>query len=191
MLEPSNRLEPGDALIVVDVQNDFCPGGALPIEDGDAVVPVLNRWLSAARAAGIPVYASRDWHPVRHPSFQERGGSWPPHCLQDSEGARFHPDLVLPETAIKVTKGVRFDQDQNSAFDQTGLAQELRDLKVARIWLGGLAQDVCVVATALDAREAGFEVLLIKDATRPVTPEGGEEALRQMEEAGVRIVADA
>jgi nicotinamidase/pyrazinamidase len=183
----TDKLKPGDALIVVDVQNDFCPGGALPIDDGDAVVPVLNRWIADAVASGVPVYASRDWHPEGHLSFEERGGPWPAHCLQDSDGARFHPDLRLPDTAVKVTKGVRFDQDQNSAFDQTGLAAQLREQGIERVWIGGLAEDVCVLATALDARDEGFSVMLIPDATRPVTAQGGEEARAQMREAGVRF----
>ncbi|WP_019588961.1 MULTISPECIES: nicotinamidase [unclassified Thioalkalivibrio] len=186
-LDPGTLLQPGDALLVVDVQNDFCPGGALAIDDGDAVVPVLNRWLKAAGELGLPVYASRDWHPREHPSFEAQGGPWPPHCLQDSPGARFHPALALPPDAIRVTKGVRFDQDQYSAFDQTGLAVALRNRGVGRIWVGGLAQDVCVAATALDARKEGFAVQLIPDATRPVTAEGGREALQRMAEAGVEI----
>ena len=178
------EMQPGDALIVVDVQNDFCPGGALPIDNGDAVVPVLNRWLAAAREKDIPVYASRDWHPAGHISFRERGGDWPPHCLQDTTGAAFHPDLELPAGTVKVTKGVRFDQDQNSAFDQTGLAEQLRRDGSRRLWIGGLAQDVCVLATVLDACREGFDTRVILDATRPVTAAGGEEACRKMCEAG-------
>jgi len=188
--DPQSSLQAGDALLVIDVQNDFCPGGALAIDDGDQVIPVLNRWLEAARERGIPVYASRDWHPLEHPSFEAQGGPWPPHCLQDSPGARFHADLELPPDVSKVTKGVRFDQDQYSAFDQTGLAEELRNKGVGRIWIGGLAQDVCVAATAVDARNAAFEVRLITDATRPVTVEGGREALQRMKEAGVEMTAD-
>ncbi|MVF22467.1 nicotinamidase [Methylocaldum sp. BRCS4] len=180
---------PGDALIVVDVQNDFCAGGALPVENGDAVVPVLNRWIEAATKANVPVYASRDWHPVGHVSFQESGGPWPPHCLQDSAGALFHPDLKLPDSAIIVTKGVRFDQDQNSAFDQTGLARHLRKAGIRRLWIGGLAEDVCVLATVLDARTEGFEVMVIRDATRPVTPQGGEKARREMQDAGAGVAS--
>lgn len=188
MAKIEEMLRDGDALIIVDVQKDFCPGGALPIEDGDKVVPVLNRWIAAAVTKGVPIYASRDWHPVGHISFKERGGLWPPHCLQDSDGARFHPDLKLPDSAVKVTKGVRFDQDQNSAFDQTGLAKRLREDGVRRVLVGGLAEDVCVLATVLDARKEGFEAVLIADATRPVTAQGGEEARRKMREAGVQFV---
>lgn len=187
MPSPNEHLRPGDALLVVDVQNDFCPGGALAVEDGDRVVPVLNDWMQAARERGIAIYASRDWHPKGHVSFQEKGGPWPPHCVQDTAGAAFHPELRLPDEAVKVTKGTRFDQDQYSTFDQTGLADEMRKANVNRLWIGGLAQDVCVKASALDAREAGYEVHLIKSATRPVTAQGGEQALEEMRSAGVII----
>lgn len=175
----------GDALVIVDVQKDFCPGGPLAVDSGDAVVPVLNDWIARARSAGIPVIATRDWHPVGHLSFDERGGPWPPHCIQDSDGARFHPDLELPAKTVKVTKGVRFDQDQYSAFDQTGLASQLEHLNVRRLWLGGLAEDVCVLKTSLDARKHGLDVKLIAAATKPLSQEGGEKAREQMKAAGI------
>jgi nicotinamidase/pyrazinamidase len=189
MANPTHVLEPGDAVIAVDVQIDFCPGGALPIERGDEVVPVLNEWMRAADAKGLPVVATRDWHPAQHLSFKEFGGEWPPHCVQDSTGARFHPDLKLPPTTILVTKGVRFDRDQYSAFDQTGLAEELRRRGVRRVWIGGLAQDVCVRATALDALREGFTTVVITDAVRPVTPAGGEAALAELARAGASFEA--
>ncbi|MGI9384791.1 MAG: nicotinamidase, partial [Methyloligellaceae bacterium] len=173
------------ALLIVDVQNDFCPGGALPIDDGHAVVPVLNDWIAAAKAAGVPIYASRDWHPSTHPSFATEGGPWPVHCVQDTGGAAFHPDLKLPEDTVLVAKGTRFDKDQYSAFDETGLSAELEKRSVKRAWVGGLALDVCVKATAVDAVAAGLETHLITAATRPVTPEGGTEALQEMRTAGV------
>lgn len=181
--------QPGDGLLVVDVQVDFCPGGALPVQEGDQVVPVLNRWMEAAASGGFPIYVSRDWHPEHHASFAEQGGGWQPHCVQDTEGAAFHPDLRIPPGSVKVTKGVRLDHDQNSAFDETGLADQLRRDGVKRLWVGGLAQDVCVLATVLDACEEGFAVNLILDATRPVSPEKGEKALREMKDAGAEIVA--
>jgi len=184
------ELQAGDALIVVDVQKDFCPEGGLPLEGCDEVVAVLNRWIENAVEKGVPIYASRDWHPLGHISSKEQGGPWPPHCIQDSDGARFHPALKLPDSVIKVTKGVRFDQDQNSAFDQTGLAISLRRRGIKRLWVGGLAEDVCVLATALDGRREGFEVIVIKNATRPVTPEGGRKAREEMRAAGVRILDD-
>jgi nicotinamidase/pyrazinamidase len=186
MSDPRQVLRPADdALIVVDVQIDFCPGGALPTECGDEVVPVLNRWIEAAAGAQVPVFASRDWHPLHHLSFRECGGDWPAHCLQDSRGARFHPDLKLPASTIVVTKGVRFDRDQYSAFDETGLATELRKRGVRRVWVGGLAEDVCVRATVLDARREGLDAIVITDGTRPVTAAGGERANDEMRQAGV------
>lgn len=176
-----------DALIIVDVQNDFCPGGALPISDGDAVIPVLNRWMKKAHSAGVAIYASRDWHPVKHVSFVESGGPWPPHCIQDNVGAAFHPALRLPTDVILVTKGTRLDHDQNSAFDETGLGDRLRRNRIRRVWIGGLAEDVCVLATALDAIAAGLEVWVISDGTRPVSAEGGRRARRVMVSAGVHM----
>jgi len=184
MTENIPQFESGELLLIIDVQKDFCPGGALPIDGGDEVVPVLNRWIKAARDAGVPIYLSRDWHPKHHLSFDESGGQWPPHCIQDSDGARFHPKLEVLHDAVIVTKGTRFDQDQNSAFDQTGLADWLRKQNIKRLYVGGLAQDVCVLATVLDGLEAGFEVVLIKGATRPVTADGGNQALETMRQAG-------
>lgn len=134
------------------------------------------------------VYASRDWHPIRHPSFREEGGDWPPHCLADSDGARFHPGLRLPESTVIITKGVRFDQDQYSVFTETGFVALLQRDKVQRLWVGGLALDVCVKASVLDALKLGLKVALIKAATRPVTAASGREALRTMVEAGAVMV---
>ena len=185
----ATQLVPGTALVVVDVQVDFCPGGALPIARGDEVVPVLNQWMAAAAERGLPVYASRDWHPAGHLSFVESGGRWPVHCVQDSDGARFHPDLRLPSGTVVVTKGVRLDQDQYSAFDQTGLTADLRKRGVTRVIVGGLAQDVCVCATVLDARREGFETLLIADGTFPVSRDSGEKAAGDMQRAGARLVS--
>jgi nicotinamidase/pyrazinamidase len=179
-----SSLQPDDALIVVDVQRDFCEGGALAIPEGDTVVPILNRWIRAADANGVAVYASRDWHPLRHPSFVELGGPWPAHCVQDTPGAAFHAELALTPSAIVVTKGTRFDRDQNSAFDGTGLEAELHRRRIRRLWLGGLAQDVCVCATVLDARRHGFETVVIAHGTMPVTREGFARAEQQMRDAG-------
>jgi len=184
---PSQQLSEGDALLVVDVQRDFCPGGALAVPDGDAVVPVLNRWLRAARARGVPVYASRDWHPRRHPSFEPHGGPWPPHCLQDDPGAAFHPALELGEETHVVSKGTRFDRDQLSAFDETGLASELARSGIRRLWVGGLALDVCVLQSALDARQHGLHVHVLEEATRAIAADEGRRALHRMRTAGVRI----
>jgi nicotinamidase/pyrazinamidase len=166
------------------VQRDFCPGGALPVPEGDGVVPVLNRWVRAAQRAGVPIYVSRDWHPRRHPSFEGSGGPWPPHCIQGSPGAELHPNLELPPDVVGVIKGVRFDRDQLSAFDGTGLASQLARDAVRRLWVGGLALDVCVRATVLDALDAGLDVHVIVGGTRPITEAGGREALGAMADAG-------
>jgi nicotinamidase/pyrazinamidase len=191
MPSPASRLGPGSALLLVDVQVDFCPGGALPVPSGDGVVPVLNRWLAAARARGVPVYVSRDWHPPGHPSFAEAGGPWPAHCVQDSPGAAWHPDLELPPDAVPVSKGARFDRDQLSAFDATGLGERLVRDGVKVLWIGGLAGDVCVRATALDALAAGFEVHVLEAGVRSVDPEAGAAALAEMRAAGATIESDA
>ncbi len=190
MAQPQNLLRPNDALLVVDVQQDFCPGGALPIARGDEVVAVLNPWIAAASKQGLPVFLSRDWHPASHPSFTANGGRWPVHCQQDTAGASFHKDLFIPEGAEVVTKGTRFDQDQNSAFDQTGLADKLHRDGVRRLWIGGLALDVCVLATVLDGRRAGFEIRVLVAGCRPVTVEGGREALTRMRKAGAVLVEE-
>jgi len=189
----ANRITPplgsGDALIVVDVQNDFCPGGALPVAGGDEVVPVLNDWIEAATKSGALIVASRDWHPSDHCSFRERGGPWPRHCTQQTHGAEFHPNLKLPPGATIVSKGTRTDEEAYSAFQGTELASELKRGGVARVWIGGLALDYCVRATALDALAAGFETHVIADATRAVNVHAGddERALAKLAAAGCII----
>jgi nicotinamidase/pyrazinamidase len=179
-----------DALLVVDVQKDFCPGGALGVEEGDQVVPVMNRLIEKAGRSGAVIVASRDWHPPNHVSFEDRGGPWPMHCVQGTGGAEFHPDLELPANAVILSKGMHFDRDAYSAFDGTGLAERLRESNVKRVWVGGLAQDVCVKATVLDGREEGFEVHVLRPATRPVNvePGDGDRALEEMKKAGAVIV---
>lgn len=189
-MTPTDLLAPDTALIVVDVQRDFCPGGALPVPEGDRVVPVLNDWIEAAQQAGALLVFSRDWHPHGHPSFMTEGGPWPEHCLQDTPGAAFHPDLHVPLEAYLVSKGTRFDKDQYSAFDDTGLAAFLDKRGVRRVILGGLARDVCVKATALDARRAGLDVFLIDEAACALSPEAGREADQEMRAAGVAILQE-
>lgn len=179
-----------DAVIAVDVQRDFCPGGALAVPDGDAVVAVLDRWVDAARSAGATVVASQDWHPADHVSFEERGGPWPRHCVRGTPGAELHPDLHLPPDAIVVHKGRDRDEEQYSAFDRTGLASTLRGIGVQRVWIGGLAQDVCVRATVLDAQRHGFETHVLVDATRPVDPATGRASLNEMQRAGAELVIE-
>ena len=175
-----------DALIEVDVQNDFCPGGALAVSDGDAVVAVLNQLAATFDL----VIATRDWHPPDHGSFAAQGGPWPEHCVQGSPGAQLHPRLDTSAISLIVDKGQTRAREGYSAFEDTGLEQVLRDHGVDTVHVGGLALDYCVRATALDARRAGFDVVLHQAATRAVeaTPGDGERALTQLRDAGVRIV---
>ncbi|MDZ7786636.1 MAG: isochorismatase family protein [Halofilum sp. (in: g-proteobacteria)] len=184
-----DNLGPNDCLVLVDVQNDLCPGGASPVPDGDAVLPVLNAWIRAARAADLPVVAVRDWHPADHCSFRGHGGDWPPHCVRETPGAAFVAGLELPTEPIVVDKGTVRDRDNVSAFDDTGLAGLLHERGIERIWIGGLAQDTTVYASVIDACEAGFETHLIVAATRPVDhrPGDGQRALEAMRAAGARI----
>ena len=187
-----------DALVVVDVQNDFCPGGALAVAEGDRVVAVLNRYAAAFAARGAPVFASRDWHPEQTRHFVAGGGPWPPHCLQGTPGARFHPDLRLPAGTVVVSKGMDPDEDAYSSFqardeDGTDFATLLRRRGVRRLFVGGLATDYCVRATALDGLAAGFEVVVLEDAVRAVDvqPGDGERALTEMAAAGARRAGPA
>lgn len=179
-------LDRGDALLIIDVQNDFCPGGALAVPEGDTVVPVLNQWIARANAKHVPVFASRDWHPRNHISFKDRGGRWPPHCVQGTSGAAFHPELKLPPDVEIISKAEDPDKDSYSAFGDTDLADRLREAGVKTVWMGGLAQDYCVRATALDAIQQGFNVHLITDATRAVNvhPGDGQKALDEIRKAG-------
>lgn len=174
-------------LLVVDVQNDFCPGGALAIENGDEIISVLNEWIEEAVKENVNIYFSRDWHTKRHISFKSEGGQWPPHCVQDTKGALYHPDLIVPDQALIVTKGVRLDHDQNSVFDETGFAEQLKRDGVEKLIIGGLAQDVCVKATVLDALDAGFKVTLLSSATKPVSEESGRQTMEEMRRAGAEI----
>jgi nicotinamidase/pyrazinamidase len=177
---------PGSALLIVDVQRDFLPGGSLAVPQGDEVVPVLNRYIQMARRHRLPVFASRDWHPQRHCSFRSQGGPWPPHCIAGSPGAEFAPGLALPADALLISKATQEAPDAYSAFSGTDLAARLRSLGVKRLLVGGLATDYCVLNTVRDALAAGFEVRLLADAIRAVNvePGDGERAEREMQVSG-------
>jgi nicotinamidase/pyrazinamidase len=179
-----------DALVVVDVQVDFCPGGRLPVPDGDKVVPVLNGYIDVFGRVRAKVFVTRDWHPPNHISFRERGGPWPPHCVKGSNGARFHPDLKLPTDAVVVSKATDPDRESYSGFDGTGLEVDLRKSGVGRIFVGGLATDYCVKNTVLDGLRLGFDVALLIDATRGIDrkPGDSEEAVREMLRNGAKPV---
>ena len=175
-----------DALMVVDVQNDFCPGGALPVPDGDQVIPVLNDYIKIFKKANANIFATRDWHPSKHISFKAQGGPWPPHCVQDTEGSKFHPDLKLPSEATIISKAVDPREEAYSGFEDTELADKLKNQSVKRIFVGGLATDYCVKNTVLDARELGFEVVLLLDAIRGINikPDDAARAIAKMVESG-------
>ncbi|MBI3457649.1 MAG: nicotinamidase [Candidatus Rokubacteria bacterium] len=184
-----------DALVVVDVQNDFCPGGTLGVADGDRVVPILNRYAARFLEAGAPIYLTRDWHPPRTKHFQAYGGLWPPHCVQGTPGAAFHPALTVADGAVVVSKGMDPEEDAYSAFqaqaaDGTLLPVALRTRGVRRLYLGGLATDYCVKATTLDALREGFEVFVLTDAIRAVDlkPGDGDRAITEMRDAGARFL---
>jgi len=181
--------EPTDALVVVDVQKDFLPGGALGVPRGDEVVAPLNEALRAYAGAKRPVFATRDWHPQNHCSFQAQGGPWPPHCVADTSGAAFAEGLVLPQGAQIVSKATEAGQDAYSGFAGTDLGARLAAAGVRRVVVGGLATDYCVLNTVLDARRAGLEVVVLEDCIRAVevTPGDGTRAIAQMTQAGARL----
>ena len=177
------------ALIVVDVQNDFCPGGSLAVEHGDEVVEPLNRLIEEFLARGEPVYKSRDWHKATTKHFAAYGGTWPVHCVQGTRGAEFHPQLSGDPRVRVVSKG-EGDEDNYSAFDGTTLADSLRAEGVSEVWVGGLATDYCVKNTVLDALRAGFRVRALRDAMRAVNIHPGDDALavEEMRHAGAEII---
>ena len=177
------------ALIVVDVQNDFCPGGALAVPHGDDVVEPLNKLIDEFLERGEPVYKSRDWHPPTTKHFEKYGGTWPVHCVQNTKGAEFHPALRDDPRIIVVSKGLG-DTDCYSAFDETDLAAKLREQGVKEVVVGGLTTDYCVKSTVLDALKNGFKVKAVTDAMQAVDlhPGDGERAIKEMRDAGAEII---
>jgi len=182
------------ALLIVDVQNDFCPGGALQIVGGDRVVEPINRAVEYFTAAGWPILASRDWHPPETRYFRPCGGVWPIHCVQGTKGAAFHPGLTLPEGTVVLSKGINPELDGYSAFEGvTGdgrmLAELLRDLEVRKLYLSGLATDYCVLCTTLEALRNGFKVTVLTDAVAGVEVVPGESAcaIEDMKNAGAQL----
>jgi nicotinamidase/pyrazinamidase len=177
-----------DALIVIDPQVDFFPGGRLAVPNGDAILPAVNRAVGSFFERRLLVVVSRDWHPPDHCSFVERGGPWPAHCVRGTAGAELHPGLELPPLFTMVHKATTPDRECYSDFQGTGLADMLRARGVKRLYAGGLALDYCVRATCLDAVDAGFEVVLLTNATRAVNvePEDGDRAMAELVAVGVR-----
>jgi nicotinamidase/pyrazinamidase len=182
------------ALLLVDVQNDFCPGGALPVPNGDRVIPVLNKLAAQFAEVGLPVFASRDWHPPDTRHFKSQGGPWPPHCIAGTPGAAFHPALQLPPDAIVVSKGQDKQDDGYSAFegassDGRALADHLRERGITHLSVGGLATDYCVRASVLDARRAGIDVTIVAGGVAGIGEETTRRALEEMQAAGARMDA--
>ncbi len=178
-----------DALIIVDLQNDFLPGGALGVPDGDAVIAPLNACIAKFNQAGAPIFATRDWHPADHCSFRARGGPWPPHCIANTRGAAFAPKLTLPEDAVVISKASSSDADAYSGFDHTDLAAQLTARGCERVFIAGLATDYCVRATALDALRAGLQTVVLEDGVRAVNvkPTDGASALAELQSRGARV----
>jgi nicotinamidase/pyrazinamidase len=187
-------VEPRSALLVVDVQNDFCPGGALAVPGGDRVVVALNRYIKAAESAGAAIYASRDWHPPNTSHFTSYGGQWPIHCVRGTKGAEFHPGLELPRQATIITKGDSTDRAGYSAFeghtdDAKALLADLQKRQIGRLYVGGLATDYCVKHSVLDALKAGLQVTVLEDAIAGVDVQPGDSAaaIEEMRRAGARV----
>ena len=179
------RLQPGDVLLVTDIQNDFLPGGSLAVAGGDEVVPVLNRYIDAFVAQGLPVYATRDWHPQGHCSFHEQGGPWPEHCVAGSPGAAFAATLALPPGTMVISKATSRDREAYSSFQGTDLDDRLRAAGIRRLFIGGLATDYCVLNSVRDARRLGYEVFLLTDAIRAVEVQPGDGLRAEAEMAGL------
>ena len=181
---------PKQTLIVVDVQIDFCPGGALAVAEGDQVIAPLNQLIDEFLDRGAPVYKSRDWHPAQTKHFQAHGGRWPVHCVQNTEGAEFHPELRDNPRISVISKGLG-DKDCYSVFDETDLASQLRNQSVEEVVVGGLATDYCVKNTVLDALKNGFKVKAVRNAMRAVDvePGDGDRAIEEMRAAGAEIVS--
>lgn len=187
-------MEPHKALLVVDVQNDFMPGGALPVSQGNVVVPALNRYIALAAERGWALFFSRDWHPTETAHFQTHGGPWPPHCIQNTPGAAFAPGLQVPEHATILSKGTTWEAESYSAFlghDAQGasFAERLREQGIGDLYVGGLALDYCVKRSVLDALDLGLSATLLIDATRAVNvaPHDAEEAIEEMVRAGAQV----
>lgn len=177
------------ALIIVDVQKDFCPGGALAVEDGNKVLEPANRLIRFFEDRGWPICFTRDWHPGNHCSFEAQGGPWPPHCVAGTAGADFHDDLFMPEGATIISKATGPEADAYSGFEGTGLGPQLKRQGIDHVVVAGLATDYCIKNTALDAHRLGFGVTVALDAVRAVNvkPEDGRCAIKHMQIRGVEF----
>ena len=184
------QLQRGDVLLVTDIQNDFLPGGSLAVAGGDEVIPVLNRYIGEFAAMGLPVFATRDWHPEGHCSFHPQGGPWPVHCVAGTYGAAFASSLALPPDTMVISKANSPDQEAYSSFQGTDLDSRLRAAGIRRLFIGGLTTDYCVLNTVRDARRLGYDVMLLIDAIRAVDvrPGDGQRAEAEMDNLGARRI---
>ena len=177
------------ALLVVDIQNDFCPGGSLAVADGDSIVEPVNRLIESFTESGLPVAYTRDWHPPNHSSFKKFGGIWPDHCVAGTPGAEFHPDLRLEKDAVIISKAEKAGADAYSGFEGTNLDSELKARGVDKVIVAGLATDYCVKNTVLDALKLGYEVLVADECIRAVNvrPGDGISAIAEIKQAGAAV----
>ena len=184
------QLQPGDVLLVTDIQNDFLPGGTLAVAGGDEVVPVLNLYIDAFQGQGLPVYATRDWHPLRHCSFHAQGGPWPVHCVAGTHGADFSSLLKLPPDTTVISKATSRDREAYSSFQGTDLDSRLRAAGIRRLFIGGLTTDYCVLNTVRDARRLGYDVFVLADAIRAVDvrSDDGQRAEAEMASLGAQFI---
>ena len=176
------------ALIIVDMQNDFCPGGALAVKGGEEIIPVINQYIKRFTEKNELVVFTRDWHPADHCSFKDQGGIWPPHCVAGTNGAEFHHDICVPEKSLIISKADLPSKDAYSGFDATSLDQHLKKLDIKEVWICGLATDYCVTSTVMDALKLGYKVKLLADAISAVDVSAGdgEKAIADMESAGAK-----
>lgn len=181
-------LNRNDALIIVDVQKCFCSGGTIPVPEGDKIVPIVNEYIKKFEDVGAKIFATRDWHPSNHSSFKEYGGEWPPHCVQETEGAEFHPDLKLPQDTSVISVGVDPFLEGYSGFENSDLEHKLKQEGINRVFVCGLATDYCVKHTTLDALDKGFEAVLLMDATKGVDKVPGDvnKAVKEMTKKGAK-----
>ncbi len=182
------NLRKGDCLIIVDMQNDFMPWGSLPVPDADKIIPVLNSYIELFHKKGLPIFASRDWHPPNHCSFKENGGSWPSHCVQNTKGAEFADGLLLPEDTIIISKATDPKKEAYSALQDTELAELLKQNRIERCFVGGVATEYCVLSTVLDLLSLGYKTYVLRDAIKAVNPADEEKALEEMKRKGAIFI---
>lgn len=185
------ELDHTSGLLCIDMQKDFFPGGAAPVPDGEEMIPQINEYTQVIfKMQGLPVFLTRDWHPEDHCSFEDQGGEWPRHCVQDTEGAEFHPDFRHPGACPVISKGTDPDEEAYSGFKGTQLEKDIREMSVERLFVTGVTTEYCVKHTVLDAIDCGFDVYVLTDAIAPLDPDEEKAALSEMQEAGAELVTE-